>query len=159
MRRQAKRNRPQNRRGAVAVEMAFIAPVFLAVLLGLTEASRMYETQNQMQQAVRSGARLAAMDRDGITSEGETTNQKVEADIKAFLDASGLDGDLATVTITHPDSDAAFDLDDPANNLDLFTVTIQMSMDDLGLMYGAANNDAAMLASITLRNARSSLVR
>ena len=159
MNRKPKPTRKPDRRGAATVEMAVVAPVFLAVLLGLTETSRLYETQNHIKQAVRSGARLAAMDREGITGDGLSTNQKVADDIRAFLDATGIDGDAATVDITAVDSTEVFDLDDPENDLDLFTVTVKISMEDLALLYGVADSDAFMSASITLRNARSTLVQ
>lgn len=153
-----RRTAAKDRRGAVTVEMALIAPVFLAILLGVTEASRMYEIQNQLSSAIREGSRLAAMDREGYL-DGQSTNQKVVNDVKNLLDAAGVPGSAADVTIKHHDSDIDFDLDDPANDLDLFTVTLSISMEDVNVLYGAADSDAYMSASITLRNARTAQVQ
>ena len=60
----------QQRRGVVAVEFAFMAPMLLAIVLGLIELTRVYDAQYLLQTAAREGARFASMDRDGMLGDG-----------------------------------------------------------------------------------------
>jgi Flp pilus assembly protein TadG len=121
------RTPPPPRRGAVTVEFALMAPVFLVLVLGVTETARMFDLQNQLQVAAREGARMAAMDRAGLVGEGQSTNAKVIQDVKNFLEASGIDPDQVNVQIvSHDDPSAAFNLDDPANSLKYFQLKISV---------------------------------
>ncbi|GAA1254654.1 TadE family protein [Oryzihumus leptocrescens] len=54
-------------RGAAAVEMALILPVLLFVLMGLIDFGRAYNTQIQLSQAAREGARFEALGFDNGT--------------------------------------------------------------------------------------------
>ena len=54
--RKRKNTRRDQRRGAVAVEFAVIAPVFLAIALGIIEVGRVVEAQNLLETAAREGA-------------------------------------------------------------------------------------------------------
>ena len=45
------------RRGAVAVEFAFVVPMLLAVVLGLIELTRAYDAQYLLQTAAREGVK------------------------------------------------------------------------------------------------------
>ena len=49
------RRRTTSRRGAVAVEFAAVAPVLLAVVVGMLELSRVYTVQNTLETAAREG--------------------------------------------------------------------------------------------------------
>lgn len=49
------RKSARKRRGAAAVEFAFVAPVFITILMGVAEASHLFEAQNQLAVAVREG--------------------------------------------------------------------------------------------------------
>jgi Flp pilus assembly protein TadG len=49
----------KNRRGTTAVEMAFVLPLFLLLLLGLVECGRAYWTLNSMQLAIDEAGRFA----------------------------------------------------------------------------------------------------
>ena len=53
----AKSNRRRKRRGAVTVEMAFVLPVFLLILFGFVEVSRLYFAVNSTQVALIKSAR------------------------------------------------------------------------------------------------------
>ncbi len=48
-------------RGNVAIEFAFIAPVFLAMMFGIVEAGRFYMIQSSLSRAVRDATRYAAL--------------------------------------------------------------------------------------------------
>ena len=78
------------RRGAVAVEFAAIAPLLLAVIVGLIELSRVYSVQNTLETAAREGARFAALDRSGMMLGGKTANQKLIDDVKNYLAPGGI---------------------------------------------------------------------
>lgn len=54
-------NPKQKERGAVAVEMAFLVPLLLLILIGTMEFGRVFNIQNSLTQAAREGAREAAI--------------------------------------------------------------------------------------------------
>jgi Flp pilus assembly protein TadG len=111
------------RRGAVTVEFAIMAPVLVTIFMGMTEASRLFEVQNQLNAAAREGARMAAMERTGAGG----TNTKVTADIKNYLKATGLDPEKINIQIVdHSDPSKTFNLDDPANSLKYFEVNLSV---------------------------------
>jgi Flp pilus assembly protein TadG len=146
----------KSRKGSVTVEFAFVAPLFLAIVLGVTETSRMYEAQNLLSVAAREGARVAAMDRDDFLGEGESTNEKIIADVKSFLESAGVNPDAVEVVIaTADDPNVDFDLDDPANDLELFQVIVKAPLAALSSdTYIPDEYEFKLEASITFRNAR-----
>src|SRR5262245_49115119 len=92
-----------SRRGAATVEFALVASaILLPMYVGLTTFSRVFDVDAQLHSAVREGARLAAMDRTGVVSAGQTTNSKITNDIKAFLDSSGIPSEHVDVAIKGP---------------------------------------------------------
>lgn len=153
------RNKPQSaRRGAVAVEFAFIAPMLLAIVLGLIELTRVYDAQYLLETAAREGARLAAMERDGVLGDGETANGKMTKDVKNFLESSGIPEDSIQVNILdHDDPTQTFDLDDPANDFRLFDVEIVVPFSSVSFTPVSAAHDYNLTGSITFRNGRATL--
>jgi Flp pilus assembly protein TadG len=140
----------RTRRGSVTVEMALVTPIFVALIVGVSQASNLLETQNLISSAAREGARLAAMDRSDILEPGQTTNGKIETDIKGFLTASGVDGDAASVFIVDAtDHTTPMDLDDPANELELFELRIELPYTS---NYGA-DGELNLVSKIVFRNA------
>ncbi|MEO8496395.1 MAG: TadE family protein [Planctomycetota bacterium] len=157
-----KRTTQACRRGAAAVEFAIVAPLFVTIMMGMSQASQLFETQNQLAVAVREGARLAAMDRTGMLAEGQTTNSKVTSDIVNYLNASGLPGDQVDVFIVDPHNHTtSFDLDNPANDLELFEVRVELPYSALtGTSAGGSNHGEWKLsAKIVFRNARAAIVQ
>lgn len=61
------------RRGATAVEMAFLLPVFILILLGIAEFGRALWTQTALQFAVEAAARCAAVSPSLCTAPGGST--------------------------------------------------------------------------------------
>jgi len=125
------------------------------VTLGVAEAGRLFEVQNQLALAAREGARLAAMERNDLLQAGETTNAKITSDVKSFLQANGLPADDVDVFIVDPnDHTTVFDLDDPANDHELFELRLELPcISVLGL--GGPRTQALTLTSrIVFRNAR-----
>jgi hypothetical protein len=154
------RTRPRQtlRRAAVAVEFAFVAPFLISTALGIIELTRAFDAQNLLETAAREGARFASMDREGMLQEGQTTNSKMIQDVKNFLASSGLESDNITVSITDADNPgAAFDLDDPGNDLRLFKVEIQIPYSSISYTPVSESNDFNMAASIIFRNGRATL--
>lgn len=156
MKRQAQRQRS----GAVAVEFALVAPVFLVLLLGMLELGRAFEMQQVLSSAVREGARFAAMDRDGIVPENDSTNNKIINDVRNYLNAAGFPGDLAQIAITEVDNpNLAFDLDHPANHLRLFRLSAELPFSAVSLVPAHYLPGYQMKAEVVFRNARSTIVQ
>lgn len=81
------------RRGAAAVEMAFVLPVFITVILGLIEVGRGIMVAQLMSNAAREAARTAVVD--------GSTNSSVSDVAKNFLSsAANVSAGDVTVTIT-----------------------------------------------------------
>jgi len=153
------KHRDSNRRGTATVEFAIIAPVFLTLLLGLLEASRLFEIHGLMAQAARDGARMGAMDRADWVANGQRSNDKIIRDIKNNLAAAGLDRDKIEVAIEVPNSPGQeFDLDDPANDLDLFQVRISIPYGDVSSLQIPGKSDYSLSSAVVFRNTRSTIV-
>lgn len=151
------RQRP-GRQGAVAVEFAFVAPLLMAILLGLVEMTRVYDMQNLLETAAREGARFAAMDRGGLLQDGETANEKVIGDVKTFLESASLDPDQIQVRIRDAaDPDLDFDLEDPANDLRLFRVEIDVPYSAVSHTPVGEEHDYTLSAFLVFRNGRATL--
>lgn len=128
------RNSRSVRRGAAIVEFALVAPVFIILLLGSIESGKALEVSNLLSTAIRQGGRLGCMDWEGVVSASESTNDKVIADIRNFLIASGLDGNAVEITITSAEGDDSgdvFDLSDPDNRLRMFRITAKVPFDEV----------------------------
>ncbi len=137
------------------VEFAIVAPVFLAIVMGVAEASTLFNAQNEMANAAREGARLASMDRTGMLDEKQPTNAKITTDIRNFLTSNGLQGDQAVVHIVAAeDSTTYFDLDDPHNDLQLFELRIELPYSAVSGLGGSSRGDLTLSAKVIFRNAR-----
>jgi Flp pilus assembly protein TadG len=79
-------------RGASAVEMALVAPVFVVLLLGLLEAARLGMVCQLLTTAAREGCRVAVL--EGMTQ------TDVQNRVDAVLSGSGIS--VGTVTPTCP---------------------------------------------------------
>jgi hypothetical protein len=73
---------PERRRGAAAVEMALILPVFMALILGIIETSRLGMVSQLLHVAAREGCRTAVLP-------GQT-EEVVRARVDAALVGSGI---------------------------------------------------------------------
>jgi Flp pilus assembly protein TadG len=143
------------RRGAVAVEFAAIAPLLLAVIVGLIELSRVYSVQNTLETAAREGARFAALDRSGMMLGGKTANQKLIDDVKNYLASNNIDPDKVSVKVTAADDpETDFNLDDPANDLELFQVRVDVPYSGISYTPVSDTNDYSLNAALTFRNGR-----
>jgi len=143
--------RPE-RRGVVAVEFAIVAPVLLAVILGMMELTKMIEAQNLLEIAAREGARFACMDREGMLQPGQTANQKLSDDVKNYLATTGIPRDEITVEILDHETGSDFNIDDPNNDLKLFDVNVKVEYS--AIRYSTINLQAnyTLKGSVTFRN-------
>jgi Flp pilus assembly protein TadG len=150
--------RRRMRRGAVAVEFAFVAPVLLAVVVGMLELSRVYTVQNTIDTAAREGARFASLDRTGMLMAGQTANQKLVSDVKNFIASAGIsknDVAVSVVDAEHPQQ--TFDLDDPDNDLRLFEIRVVVPYAKVSISPVKHYHQYNLTAALTFRNGRASL--
>jgi len=118
--------RPTNRRGAVAVEAAFILPVLLITMLGLWEVGRLIQVQQMLVNSAREGARLAA---GGYTvNSAPVTNAMVQQAVRDYLRSVGLPSQAysnAQITLTCLES-PAWTNPHEAHPLDKFQVKVRI---------------------------------
>jgi hypothetical protein len=150
------RTHRHSRRGAVAVEFAIVAPVLLAIVLGVAEVNQLVAAQNLLETAAREGARFGAMDRTGMVG-GGGSNAKLIQDVKNFLAAQGLSADDVTVDIKHPGTEDAFDLDNPNNDLQLFEVHVELPYSSISSHDLLPGENYNLEAVVTFRNARATM--
>ena len=152
------KNRKESRRGVAAVEFAVVAPLLLTITFAMIEVNRGIESQDLLTTAAREGARFASMDRDGMLAEGESANAKLVEDVKTFLESNGLDRDAVSVEVKHADDPTLdFDIDDPANDLELFEVRVSIDYSEVSYMAVDAAGDYTMSASVYFRNGRATI--
>lgn len=95
--RASRENRFQPREcGQSVIEFAFILPLLLILVFGITELGRMIMRTNTLTQAAREGARAAAVGAD-------STNAAARANV--VLTAAGLDDNNPVVEVVGPDAD------------------------------------------------------
>ncbi|RIK75615.1 MAG: hypothetical protein DCC67_15030 [Planctomycetota bacterium] len=146
------------RRAAVAVEFACVAPLLMGVIVGLLSLSRVYSVQNCLEIAAREGARFAALDRSGMLLNGQTANAKLVADVKNYLASNNIDPSDVTVSVVRADDpNAHFNLDDPANDLQLFQVRVEVPYSEISYSPVDPNSDYTLTAALTFRNGRATL--
>jgi hypothetical protein len=125
-----------NRRGAAMVECALILPVFMMLVLGVLEIGSALRASTILQSACRESGRLASMDWRYIVSPGQTANQKIEADLRNFITASGLPGDDLTVNLVYADGaneGQTFDLSDEDNDLQMLKIEVLLPYSSVSL--------------------------
>ena len=146
-----------DRRGTATVEFAVIAPIFLILVLGTWEMGTAVRASNNLTAAVREGGRLASMDFTGSLAPNQTANQKVVQDIRAFLNASGLPGSQATITITYADgvdAGSTFDLGDTDNYLGLFKIKATIPFSAISLFPNKIMSGTTLKAELVTRRGR-----
>lgn len=115
----------------------------------------MFELQNQLALAARDGARLAGMDRRDFLPDGQTINAKIEDDVRNFLTSNGVPGDEVDVFIVSPeDHTTPFDLDDDANDMELFELRVELPYSVLTGVDDSTGTDWTLSACVVFRNGR-----
>ena len=110
--------RPEtSRRGIAAVEMAMIAPVLLALLMGLWEVGRYLSIQNLLDSAAREGGRMgssgayfssnnrinttAPFGKMSLPPPSQNTDFELQKKVLLYLQAAGVSTANASVTVTN----------------------------------------------------------
>lgn len=154
--------RQQPRRGAVTVEFALIAPLFVALVMGTIQTGLAITAAQTMTAALREAGRLASMDYSNRLLAGQTINQKVIQDIKNFLTAEGIDGSKVSITITAADgasAGATFDLGDAANELALFKIRAVVPYSAITSVTFFPHTEQTISASIVYRKGKKTLIQ
>ena len=100
------------------------------------------------------------MDRKDLVGDGQTTTDKIINDVRNFLNTSGLPGDAAGVYITDPNNpQMPFDLDDPANDLQLFELRVELPYSEVRPLILWGGDDLTLAARLTFRNSRAVMVQ
>ncbi len=83
------------RRGTAAVEFAVVAPLLLAIVMGVIEVGRAITVQELLTNASREGARMAGNDTTALTA-------TVQAAVNNYLSNGGISGATTTVSPNPP---------------------------------------------------------
>jgi Flp pilus assembly protein TadG len=86
----------RNRRGAAVVEFAFVAPVFILLVLGMIEMGRGVMVQQIITNASREGARSAVLDNSTVSGVQTTVKNYLTGTLGAAASTA------ATVNVTIP---------------------------------------------------------
>ncbi len=110
----------QKRSGVAAVEMAFVFPLFMLMVLGIVEFGRYMMVGQLVTNSAREGARMAIS--------GYFTEDEVRADIEAFVTESvGIESEQVVIEI---ETESGNTLDD-AEAKELITVTVALRFVDV----------------------------
>ncbi len=137
-----------------------MAPLFIALMMGLLQSGTDFAASQQMYSALRQAGRLASQDYSKKLQTGQTANQKVIADIKNQLTASGIDATNATVTITYANGANAgtnFDLSASANDMQYFKLSCTVPYASVNKNGFLPNTTTSMSAAIVFRKGKSIL--
>ncbi len=85
------RSKTKKRRGVAAVEFALIAPVLIAILLGILEAAFLGRATLAVANGAREGARLASL--------GKTTSE-IKARVRRVADVVAVTDEEITITVS-----------------------------------------------------------
>ncbi|WP_415854586.1 TadE family protein [Sinomonas sp. G460-2] len=98
-------------RGAVAVEFALVAPLFLAILVAIIEFSNFFRVQISVTQAAREAARAMAISNDQTAAKAAAAAASPGIDPSgfsyAFSPSSCSSGQTVQVTITYSLNDVS----------------------------------------------------
>jgi Flp pilus assembly protein TadG len=102
------------RQGVAAVELGFVLPFFVLLMLGVWEVGRMVEVQQILSNAAREGGRVA--------STGTKTTTDIKNSVVTYLAANGITATTDNVTVVNKTNASR----DPtaAEQLDEFRVTV-----------------------------------
>lgn len=145
---QSPRCGPVQRRGAAAVETAFVLPIFLLFVFAIMEFGQAYLGQHLLSNAARLGARRAMLD--------TSTNAAVEQVVKDFcVESLGITADQVNVVI---ELETAAGSPVTGNSLanagagDRCTITVGVSYDEISLFPASYLNGRQLTRSYTLEH-------
>lgn len=124
-----RRHGQAKRLGSASVELGFILPILVSLLLGIWEVGRLVEAQQILTNAAREGVRQA--------STGNVTVAQMTTIVNNYLTAAGLNNANSTVTIYNltqdPNPANGQTSDDPtqANQLDHLHVIVTLPLSNV----------------------------
>lgn len=151
----------QDRRGAAAVEIAFLAPLYVTLVMGVVQSGINLDAAQSLHSAVRQAGRAATQDINSRLLPNQNKNAKVITDIKNQLAAEGFNASDVTVAITFADGASSgqnFDLSSSANDLKLFKISVEIpysAVNTHNLLPNALNK---LTAAIVFRKGKTNLV-
>ncbi len=89
----------RDRRGAAMLEFAIVAPVLLALLLGIVEVARFLFLHHVLLTAVREGARLGAVTPMGSTAERTVATDLITSTVRARIPDAQAASALVEITL------------------------------------------------------------
>jgi Flp pilus assembly protein TadG len=110
----------RKRRGVAAVELGFVLPFIMTLLLGLWEVGRLVEMQQILSNAAREGARQASI--------GSLTGTQIQTVVTNYLKEAGIP--TANVVVNVVDNTTGGDVAS-ANYLDQLQVTVTIPYSDI----------------------------
>ena len=123
---------PEHRRGAAAVELAIVLPIFFMVVMGIVEFGRAMMVGQLVTNAARHGAREAAID--------GSTNSSVATTVKSFVSSSvGVaESDVTVDIVVEPGAGNPDPLDflGNAQPKDICKVTVKVPYDKVAYVAG-----------------------
>ncbi|MCC7418849.1 MAG: pilus assembly protein [Planctomycetaceae bacterium] len=152
----------EKRRGAALVEFALTIPIFLTLIMGVTEIGTALDSTNILSAGLREGGRLATMDWTTVVPSGTTINQKVIGDIQNFYTAAGLPGNEVVVTITSAegsDMGQDFNLATPSNQGRLFKIAARLPYSSASSIPASFMKNKDLSSSLVFRAGRTTLVQ
>ena len=149
--------RARRREGVAAVELAFLAPVLVIILLGLWDVGRMIDLQQIISNAAREGARLAAQGQT-INSTGTPTQiqvssgtPNVKTTVVNYLQRAGLNVTSSDVTVAfaYLTGDTTKTQPHQATKGQQFSVTVTVPTANIRWSMTGSMMPATMTASVT----------
>ncbi len=132
-----KKNNHSASRGVAAVELAFVLPFLVILLLGVWEVGRMIEVQQILNNAAREGSRLAAQgliinqDSNPTLIKVTTGSPNVESAVRNYLREAGINTANMTVTFQYVDGNTSNTEPFQASKGQRFKVTVSIPFDNV----------------------------
>lgn len=120
------------RRGAAAVEMAFVLPIFLMLLLGIVEFGRGMMATQLLQHAAREGARRGALQNSSNTS----VTDSVKDFISDSLDVADEDITVGISIVADPSNGTTGNEISDASRRDLVEIEVEVDYASVSLLPG-----------------------
>jgi Flp pilus assembly protein TadG len=130
--------RQPRRRGASAVELAFVAPIFFLLILGMIELGRGLMVRHMLTNAARQGCRLGIL-------EGKS-NADVTAVVHSALTPVGISSDTVSILVNGGSSDVK-----NANADDEVTVIVSVPVTTVTWVPGGQYLGSTLSGQYTLR--------
>ena len=123
--------------------MAFVAPIFFMVILGIVEFGRAFMVAQLITNSARDGARKSCV--------SGSSNSTVTASINTFLQSTGIDPADVTITITVDNANAANEVANAVAG-DECSVTVLVPFDKVSYVNGSFLNGKNLVGKCVMRH-------